>query len=114
MNSFEGRARMAKNIAPAKDGAVGVRRVTASVVEGGSCYTGDTWHWKAGLAVASGMPAEMRPAENSLRPMKRLAESPESRFRCVQIEGVERVLPMPQTVCHSSSSPHRPSCTCSN
>lgn len=71
MSSFEGRARMAKNTAPARGGAEGVRLATASVVEGGSCRTDGTWHWIAGLAEASDMRAEKRPAESSSRPMRR-------------------------------------------
>jgi hypothetical protein len=44
MNSFAGTKRMERNIEPAKDEAVEVRRATVSVGEADFCCTDDIWH----------------------------------------------------------------------
>lgn len=71
MNSFAGTKRTERNIAPARDEAVEVRRVTVSVGEEGFCCTDDIWHLKADSAEAWDKLGEKQQAESLLMPMRR-------------------------------------------
>jgi hypothetical protein len=85
MNSFAGTKRMERNIEPAKDEAVEVRRATVSVGEADFCCTDDIWHLKADSAVVWDKREEKQPAESLSMPTRHLRESRELHFRCVPI-----------------------------
>jgi hypothetical protein len=85
MSSFVDRDHKERNIVPARDEEAIVQREMASVEAEDFCCKGDIWHLKEDSEVAWDMLWEKRPAVSLLMPKKRLVESLESRFRCVQI-----------------------------